>query len=115
MKRKPRRTFPAYHKLLLENKIMLLFTVLLLMLGAALLAAQYWVTRDTAGRLVGELPALAPDGAAAPGEEFLRDIDRLSIRAVWMVDTRRIVLRPASGRSIGPAEPLTLPSLLTRA
>ncbi len=84
MKTRPRLTFPAYHKLLLENKIMLLITVLLLVLGAGLLSAQYWVTRNVAGQLADDLLILLPE-SAEPDVGRLGNIERLSIRSVWMV------------------------------
>jgi len=89
--KKPRRSVPVYRKLLLENKIMLMITVLLLALGAGLLTAQFWVTRDAASRLADDMVSLIPadaplpEGVSSPGEWLADSIDRLSIRMLWLV------------------------------
>ena len=75
MKLKPRRSFPVYHKLLLENKIMLLITVLLLLLGAGLLCAQYWVVRDVAGRLSVKLDHVGAKSESLAVLQSIRDDD----------------------------------------
>jgi PAS domain S-box-containing protein len=97
MKINPRRAVPLYHKLLLENKIMLLITVLLLLLGAGLLTAQYWVARDVVGRLADDLPSLLPadaplsDGVRRPGESLPATVEQLALRMVWMVGGLMVV------------------------
>ncbi len=121
MKFNPGRTVPVYHKLLLENKIMLLITVLLLVLGAGLLTAQYWVTRDVAGRLADDMlsllpaDALLPEGVRSPGESLPATIEQLSMRMVWMVGGLMIVpvvlvllaARLAVRRAVQPLKELT--------
>ena len=84
-----RRTIPLYRKLLLENKILLFFALLLVLLSAAVFLAVHWTT----SRIVSEIAHERAAGSLAPGVEVdgaavtaidEENIDRFATRAAWL-------------------------------
>jgi len=96
MKVQTRRQFPIYRKLLLENKILLLIAVLLFLLGALILPAQYWITEHVAEQLARDLRGtsaeelLPPEAGAQPEASRLK-IRHQAFRAVGIVGLLMII------------------------
>ncbi len=93
-----RRAVPIYRKFLLENKILLFFTCLLVFLGSVTLIAVYWATQGAVSEAV-------PEGAAdrAAARAALIAVLLMVMPGALLIGIVRIVIR----RAVSPLKELT--------
>jgi two-component system NtrC family sensor kinase len=97
---------PFYSKLLLENKILIFFAALLVILGTVVLSAQYWTTsRETRRMLLDRVEAalgttIGPLSGAAMQPEVGRLNDLLETAATRDAEIAYLIVSDAAGRPL---------------